>query len=498
MLQHLLQENFILMADGYKTCHWQQIPSNVAYTYTVMVPRKIAPYADEIVAAGQNMIASFLSSVRITEDMVDEAQLEIEAQGYEFYRDGWMQIVRHHDGKLPLMLFGVEEGRIVSPQTPILGWINSKPGFAWLCGDVETIIQSIGWKMTTVASICRKIRTTLHEVAQKTDTVSDISYMLHNFGDRGADGPEAAVIAGIAHAMLFDGSDCLQTNRYIKKLYRTQKNYTSSIVASEHYTMTSNSDCYNKDDYMAAAMMVQQLETAVERTKRGIGIPFVSAVIDTFDDVRFVSEYFGTNKEKISAEFSNLKDRIINSGGRMICRPDSGDPTKKPGEIGQLLANSFGFTTNAAGYNVLHPAVGVIQGDGLTINTFKDVLEGWINSGFSLDNFCMGMGSGITHDGRRDDFSFSVKAIANKLNNGDWVSLIKDPKTDAGKKSLSGLARCIENPNGELEIINNLKLFGGEISMWMDQPGWRNYLADGYREYRQSFDDVRNRARSGT
>jgi nicotinamide phosphoribosyltransferase len=308
--------------------------------------------------------------------------------------------------------------------------------------------------------------------------------MLHNFGDRSSDSPEAAVIAAIAHAMLFDGSDCTQVNRYIKRLYNTPKAYTSSIVASEHFTMTSNSDCKYKNDYNAAVMMVEQLEKAVERSNNGVGIPIVSAVIDTYDDVRFVSEYLG----------ERLKDRIMNSGGRMIARPDTGLPHEKPGEIGNILKENFGYTTNDKGYNVLHPSVGVIQGDGLTIDTFEDVIKGWISEGFSLDNFCMGMGSGITHDGRRDDFSFSVKAIANKLSNDQWVSLLKDPKTDSGKKSLTGLARC-KDVNGELQTIDNLADLSGELFMWDDQPGWRKWFENGNREFRQSFDDVRNRAR---
>lgn len=485
MIEHILPMNFILVCDGYKACHHKQIPANVKKTYTVAVPRKVAEYATEIVATGQTMVASYLASVRITEEMIDEAEVEITEQGYEFNRTGWERIARELDGKLPLRIMGVEEGSIIPAQTPMLGWINTVDGFAWLCGDVETVIQCIVWKMTTVASICRKIRTTLEHFAQLTDTKADVSYMLHNFGDRGADSPESAVIAGIAHAMLFDGSDCLQVNRYVKKLYGIGKPTTSSVVASEHYTMTSNSDCANKDDYGAAVMMVEQLEEAVARSKRGIGIPLVSAVIDTFDDERFVSDYLG----------ERLKDRIINSGGRLVARPDSGNPFTKPGQIGCILADKFGSTENEAGYKVLHPAVGVIQGDGITIDTFQKVVIGWIAAGFSLDNFCMGMGSGVTHDGRRDDFSFSVKAIANQLQNDHWQSLLKDPKTDSGKKSLTGLARC-DYHDGDFRVIDNLHEYGSDLYMWEDQMGWRKWFEDGFRTYRQSWDDVKARARS--
>jgi hypothetical protein len=56
------------------------------------------------------------------------------------------------------------------------------------------------------------------------------------------------------------------------------------------------------------------------------------------------------------------------------------------------------------------------------------------------------------------------------------------------------LARCQE-VDGELQIINNLTDLSGELFMWDDQPGWRKWFENGHREFRQSFDDVRARAR---
>lgn len=485
MIEHLLQQNFILQADGYKANHWEEIPTDIEYTYVAVVPRKASKYSSEIVAMGQTMVASYFASVRITEEMIDEADIEITEQGYTFNRSDWEFIARNLNGKLPLRIMGVEEGRIVKPQTPIMGIVNTLPSFAWLPAYVETIVQCIMWKMTTVASICRKVRTTLAHYAEETGTdLSVVDYQCHNFGDRGADSPEAAVIAAIAHAALFNGSDCLQTNSYIKKLYKTSKSYTSSIEATEHSVMCAYSNATTRDDFGAAQMAVDRLYHAVERAKNGVGIPAMSVVIDTYDAHRFVSEYMG----------EKLKDAITNSGGRMIMRPDSGDPTKEPGIIGKILADKFGYTFNKVGRKVLAPEVGVIQGDGIRIDTFEGVIMGWVDAGFSMDNFCLGMGSGVTHDGARDDFSFSVKAIANKDNRG-WVSLLKEPKTDMNKKSLTGLTRCRE-VNGKLEIIDNLVEFAGELTMWNDQPGWKLWFENGHRINRQSFDEVKSRART--
>ena len=456
--------NWILTADSYKVNHYLEIPDNIEYTYVTVVPRKPSKYTDKIVAMGHTLIADTLQEIRITQDMIDEAEIETKEQGFTFNRKGWEIIVNEFDGYLPLAMYGVKEGTVVKAQTPIMTFVNTDPRFAWLPGYIESWVQSIAWKMTTVASICKKVRDTITDYCILTDTpVKYVDYMCHFFGDRAADSPQAAIMAGIAHAALFNGSDCLQANRYIKKLYHTNKSYLSSIEATEHFVMMTNSE--NKDDYAAAEMIVDRLCNT--------GNAFMSVVIDTYDSRRFVKEYIGTR----------LKDRILNAGGRLICRPDSNDPTIEPGLVGKDLEDTFGVTINKKGYKVLHPSVGVIQGDGIRIDTFESVLKGWIDAGFSMDNFALGMGSGISHDGARDDFSFSVKATA-VYTDGKWKPLLKDPKTDPGKRSLSGLVKCDDNL--ETFVDTDTRGVGKNWKMW-----YHNVT----KTFDQSFDEVRELAR---
>jgi len=487
MLEFIKPFNFILAADAYKATHYKQLQNTRKFekSYSVVVPRKSNKYSTDIVAMGQTLVASLLESVRIKSWMIDEAELEINEQGYEFNRKDWEIIAYKFHGQLPLSVFGVEEGRVVKPQTPILGIINTDDRFAWLPAYTETIIQEIIWKMSTVATICRSIRGNLAEYIELTGAdINQLDYMLHNFGDRGADSPdEAPIMAGIAHAALFNGSDCLRVNGYIKRLYHTKKAYTSSIDATEHSVMVANSDSKNKNDFGAAEMAVDQLYDAVTRSSNGIGIPALSVVIDTYNSRRFVKEFLGTI----------LKDRIINSGGKLICRPDSGDITIEPGLVGKDIENTFGVTINEKGYKVLPKYIGVIQGDGNKIDTYKHVLNGWVNAGFSMDNFCIGMGSGITHDGSRDDFSFSMKSIANQYQS-KWYSSLKEPNTDITKKSLSGLVRCEERLDGTLEVYNCLDR--PETNLYTESNGWRLWFSNGYSIYKQTFDEVRERARA--
>lgn len=486
MLNLIKDFNFILACDSYKVDHFLELPTGTKFTYVTIVPRKASKYANKIVAMGQTFIADVFSKVRITYEMIDEAEREVNQQGYEFNREGWETIVREFDGKLPIAIYAVEEGRIVDPQTPILGIVNTDDRFAWLPAYVETITQSTVWKMSTVASTCRAARITITKYMEMTGAdMSMLNYKLHNFGDRGADSPdEAPVIAGIAHAAIFDGSDCTRANRYIKALYRTEKAYTSSVEATEHSVMCANSDAVNKDDRGAAVMAVNRLKKVVERTKRGIGIPLLSVVIDTYDSRRFVRDYMGTD----------YKDEIINSGGVMVFRPDSGDPKIEPGMVGKDIEATFGVTVNEKGYKVLHPSTAVIQGDGIRIDTIDGVLNGWVSAGFSMDRFTLGMGSGVTHEGGRDDFSFSMKATATNDGTG-WKRLLKEPITDAGKKSLSGLVRCREDANGNLEVFDAI-VEGSIDSFLTETSGWKLWFKDGERMTVQTFDEVQSRARS--
>lgn len=493
MIEALKPLNPILAIDMYKEGHHKQKPASVKNQWAVTVPRSVSAYSDKIVVLGNAFVAAMFASWRIEQWMVDEAEIELNEQGSDFNREDWEYIIQELGGRLPLSFYGIEEGRIVDPQTPLNGLTSTDERCNWLVTYYEPFVQSVTWKMSTVATLCRSIRVGLLDYCELTGTdKSAVNYMLHNFGDRAGHSPnESVIMAGIAHAAIFDGSDCVRANRYIKALYNTTKPSTSSIEATEHNVMMQNSNPETQDDWGAALMAVDRLYACVERSKRGIGLPLMSVVIDTYDSRRFVKDYLGTK----------LKDRILKSGGKMIARPDTGNPEEEPGLVGLDWKATFGTTereVNGKTYDVLHPQNGVIQGDGIRIDTWRGVVEGWIKTGFALDGFALGMGAGVTSDNARDDFNFSFKNIASFIG-GKWRAELKNPKkgTSDGtsKKSLSGLVRCREDAFGNLEVYDALHE-GNVFSMWDSTPGWRLYSENGYRKWRQTWDDVKQRARA--
>lgn len=91
-LYNVLEENFLLTADSYKIPHQVELPEQVEFMYSAVVPRKGSDYTDEIVAMGATLLSQQLAKVRITIDMIDEAEAEANGYGYDFDREGWEEI----------------------------------------------------------------------------------------------------------------------------------------------------------------------------------------------------------------------------------------------------------------------------------------------------------------------------------------------------------------------------------------------------------------------
>jgi nicotinamide phosphoribosyltransferase len=510
MITGMLEENFILVADSYKVGHINHLPKGTRKTHTSMVPRKHFVdfdneiVIDEVVVLGPQVVAAILQSVVITDEMIDEAEIEITEQGYDFPRAEWEYL--RDLGYLPLSVRALPEGTVISPGLPVMTIENTDDRSAWLPAYIETWTQDIVWVMSTTASKVRHLRKQVDEFCTTTGTDYDAGeYMIHNFGDRGAGGRDRAIMAGIAHAVFFSGSDCLEANRYNKRLYNMTTPVLSSVDANEHSTVCANSDCENKDDSAAFEMTLANLEKVVERTNRGIGIPIQSCLIDTFDDERYIKDFVIPNTK-----------RIAESGGKYVCRPDSGSAVHKPVEVCNWLWSGLleeykkealkprevmgiqaitlnpytewnKCSYNSSGYKVLPEYLGVIQGDGLRLWDFQTIFDLSIKNNLAASNFAFGFGGGLTNGSGRDDFSFSMKATARQTAEGVWESMQKQPKTDPGKNSLKGRVTVARDPDGSFVCVPKDQNSRVEAMVTVYE--------DGGTPYSRTFDEVREDAR---
>lgn len=485
--------NFILNVDSYKTGHGFMMKEGVVALESNIIARKPSKYATHVVMMGIQYYLQEYLDIEITTDDIDEAQLETEQRGDDFDRGFWEHIVEVHGGKIPLHIRAIPEGTLVPVGSPLVRSFSTDPRVCVIASYIETQLQRGVWFPTTVASNARSIKEFLADTMERHTGSRFVDYHLHNFGDRGASSFESAIIAGMAHAALFNGSDCLSANRYIKQYYHTTNAYLSSVTASEHSATCSNSDADKRDDFNMAVKMVRLWEMKVRAyiAKGSIGVPpIVSVVIDTYDAYRFTREYIGTRLKATIMEIAALCP-----GAKLVLRPDSGDPLTMPIEIVEILMEKFGFTVNSNGYKELPSFIGVIQGDGINEDSIRQIVANMEAKKLCLTNIVFGMGGKLVHPEKgRDTYSFAMKGSAQQLNTGVWEDLFKDPITDVGKRSLRGRVTTYE-------CTNTHKIIAERIELQEVNPFLRDMMVDVYVNGEimnlSTFDEVRERANKG-
>ena len=152
----------------------------------------------------------------------------------------------------------------------------------------------------------------------------------------------------------------------------------------------------------------------------------LSIVSDTWDLWKVLTEYLPI-----------LKDEILKRDGKIVIRPDSGNPVDiicgewPYGEdaseytreeyygdnippqakgVVEILWDLFGGTINKQGYKVLDPHIGAIYGDAITLDRAEQICERLEEKGFASTNIVLGIGSFTYQYNTRDTFGFAMKA----------------------------------------------------------------------------------------
>jgi nicotinamide phosphoribosyltransferase len=134
---------------------------------------------------------------------------------------------------------------------------------------------------------------------------------------------------------------------------------------------------------------------------------------------------------------------VLDSGGMLVIRPDSGDPRTIVLQTLRALDTSFGSVVNGKGRRVLKN-VRVIQGDGVNPDSIDAILAAMDEAGFAADNIVFGMGGALLQQINRDTQRFAMKCSAIRLGDA-WHDVHKDPVTDTGKRSMKGRLTLLRN-----------------------------------------------------
>ncbi len=432
--------NFILDVDSYKVSHFKQYPKSTQKLSAYIEARDLNN--QELVFFGlQAFIKKYLLNPITMEDINEAERFYMDHIGI-FNRQDWEYILNQHNGFLPLEIQSIDEGSIVDNPIPLVQIVNTDIKVPWLVSYIETALLRSIWYPTTVSTISREIKKIINHYLSITSTKyeKDLPFKLHDFGARGVSSLESSQIGGAAHLINFLGSDTVEGAIFLRDYY-SGEDISYSIPASEHSTITS----WGEENELEAH------ENVIDIFLKEDG-KVAASVIDSYNT-------FDTATNIISNE---LKSKIINSGGRLVVRPDSGDLPETIIKLLDILSNekNFGFLWNDKGYKELPDYIRVIQGDGVDKDVINEILLSMQKNKYSANNITFGMGGSLLQKVDRDTFSFAMKVSA--LHDGvAWRDVYKKPITDKSKNSRGGRFAIMKNQKIKIisedkEIQNNL------------------------------------------
>lgn len=482
--------NPITLIDGYKLDHRRQYPEGTEYVYSNWTPRgSRVDGIEEVTLFGlQYFLDKYLMeefSSFFSEDVEDVVwKYERRVNGYLGPNSVGTEHIRalHDLGYLPLEFRAIPEGSSVPLRVPMLTVENTHPDFGWLVNYFETIMSNVLWLPCTSATTAKHFRGMLDYWARRTGTdPAFVDWQGHDFSFRGMAGPEAASLSGAGHLLSFTGTDTIPAIDLVEEFYQTTSFIGGSVAATEHSVMCAGGEESEMDTFLRL----------IDLYPSGI----LSVVSDTWD-------FWGVLTELLP----QIKDQVLARDGKLVIRPDSGDPVKivagdpkaEPGSPAyygavELLWKLFGGTTTDAGYKLLDSHIGVIYGDSITYERGEAILKALAEKGFASGNVVLGIGSYTYQYVTRDTFGFAMKATSVVIN-GVQKAIFKNPKTDDGvKKSNKGRLAVLDLGQGNVHhyyVVDEATPEQEAASLL--QPVWK----DGKFVKSYSFDEVRANAKA--
>jgi nicotinamide phosphoribosyltransferase len=436
--------NPFLLTDFYKIGHVFQYPENTTLVYSNLTARKsrIAE-TDEMVFFGlQFFLKEYLLDYfnqhffnQPKEKVIAEYKKRI-STSMGSHLPSYSHIQQLHDlGYLPIEIKALPEGCLVPMRVPCLTIVNTKAEFYWLTNFLETILSAVIWQPCTSATIAYLYKRLFNEYANKTGMPLDfVQWQGHDFSFRGMSSLETAITSGMGHLLSFTGTDTIPAIEAMEQYYAADANKEligGSVAATEHSVMCSG----NKDG---------ELDTFRRLISEIYPDGIISIVSDTWDLWKVCTEYLPA-----------LKQTILDRNGKVVIRPDSGDPVKiicgdpsgkteaeRKGVV-ELLWNVFGGAVTEKGYKLLDTHIGAIYGDSISLQRAAAICDGLKLKGFA-SQVVFGIGSYTYQYNTRDTFGLAMKATYVEVS-GEGREIFKNPVTDDGtKKSATGLLQVTQ------------------------------------------------------
>lgn len=462
-----------LNTDGYKVGHALLYPTGTQFIYETLVPRENSyfPWDDKMVVFGyeyfmHKLVMDWQANFFLQpwENIEKDFSIVKDMFGSDEVRDTVVERFKklHDHQRLPIKVNLLPEGSLVPMRVPVLSIENTHPDFFWLPGYLETTLLANTFVTSTNATIARQFRKVGDVYAELTaDSKDFLDYQFHDFSQRGQHGDQAAVLSGIAHLTSFKGTDVIPAVVEVKEVWG-EENVGGTVLATEHSVM----EAYGVNQYDAYKRLIVENPNGI-----------LSVVSDTYDYWEVIDEVLPAHKEL-----------VMQRNGKLVIRPDSlaeartGQRIETPQQLVvetlKSLWNTFGGTTNSKGYKVLDSHVGVLHGEGVTLDNIESFMKDIKEAGFSTENVVFGIGAyNYSVMSSRDSFGQALKASVAVIN-GEEKMIYKLPKSEAEafKASPRG-AVAVVGESGSYERVEGLTLeeanshIGNELRTFF-KDGW--------------------------
>jgi nicotinamide phosphoribosyltransferase len=440
--------NPLLLTDFYKVGHPFQYPEKTTLVYSNLTARKSRlEGVDEMVFfGGQYFVKEYLIDY-FNKNFFGQPKDEILSDYKRRIKTSlgsdlptYKHIEALHDLQyLPIEIKALPEGSKVKMRVPCLTIVNTLPEFYWLTNFIESIMSAVIWQPITSATIAYEYRKILDRFAEETGMPKEfVNWQGHDFSFRGMSSLESAILSGMGHLLSFTGTDTIPAIDALEQYYNADADKEligGSVPATEHSVM-----CAGEKD--------GEIETFKRLITEVYPNGIISIVSDTWDLWNVCTEYL-----------SELKEIILARDGKVVIRPDSGDPVliicgnpdgkslqERKGVV-ELLWDVFGGTETSKGYRLLDSHIGAIYGDSITRDRAIEICQRLKNKGFA-SQVVFGIGSYTYQFNTRDTFGMAMKATYVEID-GVGREIFKNPITDDGtKKSATGLLRVAINEDG--------------------------------------------------
>lgn len=385
--------NPLLLVDSYKIHHQNMYEPNMTKLYSNFTPRKsrIAGIDKVVVFGIQHFVLEYLIK-QFNEKFFDTSQFRMKEDKEKLIKEYQRHCpvdTKHIEalwdlGYLPIEIKALDEGTLCPIGVPMMTITNTHPDFAWLVNYLETLISCMLWQPITSATIAYEYKKILDKYAiETTGSTEGVQWQGHDFSMRGMSSVESAILSGMGHLLSFTGTDTIPAIYQLESSYKAQGLIGASVPATEH-----------------SVMCMGTKESEINTFKRLLNLyptGILSIVSDTWDLWKVCTEYL-----------PKLKSEILARDGKLVIRPDSGNPVDiicgewenpkhlhgHPARAGviELLWNTFGGTINKQGYKVLDPHIGAIYGDSITMDRAVQICERLKAKGFASTNIVLGIG----------------------------------------------------------------------------------------------------------